>query len=67
MFDPLDPMSIEAFFPGTLTGETEVNCPRCRTLLTVPVNDPLGEESYRCCKCGSGFVVNWASGSVEPH
>ena len=67
MFDPLDPMAIEACFPGALTGETEVTCPHCNALLTVPVNDPLGEESYRCCKCGGSLHVNWASGSVEPH
>lgn len=64
MFDPLDPMFIEACFPGALTGETEVTCPHCNTLLTVPVNDPLGEESYRCCKCGRSLLVNWGDESV---
>ena len=64
MLDPLDPLIYEFCFPGGLTGETEIRCPLCKTLLTVPVNDPLGEESYQCCKCHKGFVVNWASGQV---
>ena len=64
MLDPLDPLTYELCFPGGLTGETEISCPHCKTLLTVPVNDPTGEESYQCCKCQGGFVVDWASGRV---
>jgi len=64
MLDPLDPLTYELCFPGGLTGETEISCPHCKTLLTVPVNDPNGEESYQCCRCQKGFVVHWASGRV---
>jgi hypothetical protein len=64
MLDPLDPLIYEFCFPGGLTGETEISCPLCKTLLTVPVNDPLGEESYLCCQCQKGFVVDWANGQV---
>jgi hypothetical protein len=64
MLDPFDPLIYELCFPGSLTGETEIACPHCRTLLTVPVNDSTGEESYQCCKCQKGFVVDWASGQV---
>ncbi len=64
MLDPLDPLTYELCFPGGLTGETEISCPNCDALLTVPVNDPNGEESYQCCQCQKGFVVDWASGQV---
>ena len=65
MLDPLDPLTYELCFPGGITGETEIDCPHCNTLLTVPVNDPTGEESYQCCKCQQGFTVDWASGQVS--
>jgi len=64
MLDPLDLLTYELCFPGGLTGETEISCPHCKTLLTVPVNDPTDEKSYQCCKCRGGFVVDWASGRV---
>ncbi len=64
MLDPLDPLTYELCFPGGITGETEISCPHCNTLLTVPVNDPTAEESYQCCQCQKDFVVDWASGQV---
>ena len=64
MLDPLDPLIYEFCFPGGITGETEISCPHCKTLLTVPVNDPTGEESYQFCKCQKRFVVDWASGQA---
>jgi hypothetical protein len=64
MLDPLDPLTYELWLPGGLTGETGFACPHCSTLLTVPVNDPNGEESYQCCKCQKGFTVDWASGQL---
>lgn len=66
MLDPLDPLFIESCFPGALTGEAEVTCPRCGTMLTVPVHDPLGTESYRCCSCNGGMLVNWGDETVTP-
>ena len=64
MLDPLDPLTYELCFPGGLSGETEIACPHCHMLLTVPVNDPNGEESYQCCKCQKGFVVDWAGHTI---
>jgi len=63
MIDPTDPLFIEACFPGAITGQAEVSCPICETLLTVPVSDPIGEETYRCGQCGGIFVANWADES----
>ena len=65
MLDPLDPLTYELCFPGGLTGETEIACPHCNTLLTVSVNDPNGQESYQCCECQKGFMVDWASGQIS--
>jgi transposase-like protein len=59
MLDPFDPLAYELCFPGAITGETEVTCPHCNALLTVPVDDPLGTQSYRCCQCQAVFTVNW--------
>ena len=53
LFD--DFLAYEVYFPGGVTGETELDCPYCGELLTVPVNDPMGEESYQCCECGGAF------------
>jgi hypothetical protein len=64
MLDPLDPLIYEFCFPGGLTGETEISCPHCDALLTVPVNDPTGEESYQSCKHQGSFVGDLASGQV---
>ena len=35
-------------------------------LLTVPVNDAFGEESYQCCECNGQFIANWADETVTP-
>lgn len=66
MFDPFDPMFFEACFPGALTGQAEVTCPHCGTMLTVTVSDPLGEESYSCGECDGGFHVDWGHETVSP-
>lgn len=65
MFDPEDLINFELCFPGSLTGETEIECPYCRELLTVPVDDPLGEDTFACCECGGVFEVNWAESRVK--
>jgi DNA-directed RNA polymerase subunit RPC12/RpoP len=59
MLDPHDPWIYELAFPGSISGEAEVHCPHCGTLLTVPVNDPTGTENYACANCRTQFVVNW--------
>ncbi|MEO2047809.1 MAG: hypothetical protein ABGX16_14700, partial [Pirellulales bacterium] len=54
-------------FPGAVTGSTDVECPHCGELLTVPVDDPMGEESYQCCECcecGGAFKVDWGEATV---
>ena len=62
--DPLfdDLVFYELCFPGAVTGSTEVECPHCNELLTVPVNDPMGEESYQC---SAAFEVDWGEWRVR--
>jgi DNA-directed RNA polymerase subunit RPC12/RpoP len=57
MFDDL--LMYEICFPGAITGQTEVNCPYCSELLTVAVDDPMGEQAYQCSGCTGSFEVNW--------
>jgi len=64
MFDPSDPLFQELLFPGSISGSTEVECPHCHTMLTVPVHDPMGTGSYRCCQCDQEFTVDWGDGTV---
>ena len=64
LFDDL--INYELCFPVAVTGSTEGACPHCDELLTVPVNDPMGEESYQCCECGGTFDVDWGAGVVRP-
>ena len=66
MFDPLDAMFFESCFPGAVSGQAEVSCPHCDTMLMVSVGDPLGDESYQCCDCGGGFHVDWGHETVTP-
>ena len=63
LFDDL--INYELIFPGAVTGCTEVECPHCGELLTVSVDDPMGEESFQCCKCGGSFDVDWGEGVVR--
>ena len=63
LFDDL--INYELCFPGVVTGSTNVECPHCAELLTVPVNDPMGEESYQCFECGGGFDVDWGEGTIS--
>ena len=62
MFDPLDPWLYELCFPGAVSGEAEVNCPKCGVMLTVSVDDPMRSQTYRCGSCNTVFKVNWAAG-----
>ncbi len=65
MSDDLDIVLLyEACFPGSVTGSTELDCPHCGTLLTVPVNDPMGQESYHCGNCQGTFDVDWVRETV---
>lgn len=61
MLDPFDPLTHELCFPGSITGQTEVSCPHCKAVLTVLVNDPLGQESCQCSQCGEWLVIDWAN------
>ena len=60
-----DLLNYELCFPGAVTGSTEVECPHCDELLTVPVDDPMGEDTFQCCDCGGEFDVNWVEGVVR--
>ncbi|EMB14583.1 hypothetical protein [Rhodopirellula europaea] len=64
--DELDPMTMyELCFAGAVTGETEVTCPHCKTLLTMKVDDPMGTYSLNCCECEGEFDVDLADGTVH--
>ncbi len=65
VLDPDDIIAYELCFPGAVTGATEINCPYCRELLTVPVDDPMGEESYQCRQCSGAFEVDWGERKVS--
>ena len=60
-----DIINYELCFPGAVTGSTEVECPHCGELLTVNVDDPMGEQSYQCCECGGGFDVDWGEETMS--
>jgi hypothetical protein len=30
-------------------------------MLTVPVDDPMGSQTYNCCECNTVFKVNWGA------
>jgi len=64
IFDDL--INYELCFPGAVTGSTEVECPHCGELLTVPVDDPMVQHTFQCCGCGGNFDVQWADGTVTP-
>jgi DNA-directed RNA polymerase subunit RPC12/RpoP len=66
MFDAFDAMFFESCFPGAVSGQAEVTCPHCGTMLTVRVGDPLGDESYCCGECGDDFHVDWGHETVTP-
>jgi hypothetical protein len=63
LFDDL--IHYELCFPGAVLGSTEVKCPHCGELLTVPVEDPIGQDSYQCRECGGKFDVDWGKGVVK--
>ena len=64
MLDPDDLINYELCFPGAVTGAAEVSCPHCGELLTVPVDDPMGEQSYQCGECNGEFSVDWVEQKV---
>jgi len=61
-----DLFGFELCFPGGISGSTEVLCPHCGVELTVPVADPLGQDSFRCAECEGEFDVDWAEETVTP-
>ena len=48
-------------------GDRKLSTPRthCDELLTIRVNDPMGEEVYQCAECAGTFEVNWGEGQVR--
>ena len=65
MHDPDDLITYELCFPGAVTGSTEVECPHCGELLTVPVDDPMGQGTFQCCECDDVFDVDRCDGTVR--
>ena len=63
LFDDL--INYELCFPVAVTGSAEVECPHCGVVLTVPVNDPMGQDTFQCCECGGDFDVDWGEGVVR--
>ena len=63
LFDDL--INYELCFPRAVTGSTDVECPHCGELLTVPVGDPMGEEAYQCSKCGGNFDVDLGEETIH--
>ena len=63
LFDEL--FNYELGFPGAVTGSTEVDCPHCEELLTVPVDDPMGRDTFQCSECCGNFDVDWDEGVVR--
>ncbi len=64
LFDDLT--DYEICFPGAVTGSTEVKCPHCVELLTVPVDDPMGQDTFQCRQYGGNVDVDWCEGMVTP-
>jgi hypothetical protein len=62
LFDHL--INYELCFPGVITGSTEINCPRCGELLTVPVDDPMGQDTFLCYQCNGAFAVDCDEGTI---
>ncbi len=42
-----------------------LECPHRGELLTVPVDDPMGQDTFQCCECGGEFDVDWGEGVVR--
>ncbi len=64
LFDDL--INYELCFPGAVSGSTEVECPHSGELLTVLVDDPMGQATFQCCECDGRFDVDWGVGAVTP-
>ena len=57
-----DFMMYEICFPGAITGQTEVTCPYCETLLTVSVADHMGVERFACGECTVNIELAFGKG-----
>jgi len=63
LFDDL--INYELCFPGAVTGSTDVECPHCGEVLTVPVDHPMGQDTFQCGQCGCNFDVDWGESVVR--
>ena len=50
--------------PGSIRGSTELEALHGEEVLTVPGNDPLGEEVSPCRECGGAFEGDWPDGTL---
>ena len=60
-----DLVNYELCFPVAVAGSTEVECPHCEEFLTVPVDDPMGQDTFQCSECGGNFDVDWGEGTIH--
>lgn len=64
--DELDPISMfELCFPGAVTGSTEVTCPHCDCVLTIPVDDPMARKQFQCAECDGIFIVDLGERTIH--
>jgi len=56
----------EFIFPeeGGVTGQRNVECPKCGTSFDLDVDPNNTDDRYQCPSCGSEFSVNWVNGTV---
>lgn len=65
--EPFDDITgYELCFPGSVTGGTEIVCPHCDEVISVPVDDPMATLTVRCCECEGLIEVNLAELTVAP-
>jgi len=56
-----DLWAYELCMPGAITGQGDVACPNCGTMLVVQLEDPNGIQSYECQRCLGTFEIDWAN------
>ena len=55
----MDWFEAQIFDDMTGGSQQQVDCPHCGTSQWVTMNDPNGEEAYKCCDCNKAFKMEW--------